>query len=464
MLLVYPLVKKPGKPLYESLYEAIKNDILRGRLRKGQKLPSKRDMAADNNISLTTVVNAYQQLVMEGYLVSEEKRGYYVADIRKMELVGDGVPAYTRRYVEDEWFADFRANNTLYRFFPFAVWKKTVREILTDYEEELVRRCNPYGLEELRIQIAQYLHRSRGISVAPEHIIIGAGIEYLYARLISLFPMNTVYAAEDPGYQKIPQIYRTYHLLWRGVTIDGEGLRMDDLRRKGASIVHVSPEHSYPTGVIMPMHRRQELLSWAEEAQNRYIIEDDFDCEFRYNSRPVPPLKSLDARGKVIYMNTFSKTLSPAIRISYMILPEKLLQAYIENTNFFTNSTSSLEQYTLARFIEKGYFERHISRMRKLYRQEGECLRQEILENTDIPVLEISDGSSGTHLLIKVDTRLDDEEIKRRAAEKGIHGGCLSDFCIGSKAGYEHTLILNFSDLDEKTQREAVRRLGEVFL
>ncbi len=462
MVLVYHLEKKPGKPLYESLYEAIRNDILKGKLRKGQKLPSKRDLAADNRISLTTVVNALQQLVMEGYLESREKKGYFIADIRKMDTVKTGVPAFTRRYVEDEWFADFRANNTLYRYFPFTAWKKMIREVLTDYEIELVQRCNPYGLEELRVQIAEYLHRSRGISVAPEHIIIGAGIEYLYARLISLFPEKTVYAAEDPGYQKIPQIFRTYHLHWQGIAMDSDGVSIDELRRKGASVIHVSPEHSYPTGIIMPMHRRQELLDWADESPCRYIIEDDFDCEFRYNFKPVPSLKSLDSGDKVIYMNTFSKTLSPAIRISYMILPEQLLELYIRSTNFFTNSTSSLEQYTLARFIEKGYFERHINRMRKRYRQEGEYLLRAIRGTPSIPVVEVSDGSCGTHLLIRLDTELSDEEIKKRAAKKGIHVGCLSDFCIGSSTGYEHTLILNFSDLDEETQLEAVRRLGQV--
>ena len=465
MVLKYDLEKKNAKPVYESLYDAIKTDILKGRLRKGRKLPSKRDMAEDNGISLTTVMNAYQQLLMEGYLTSEEKKGYYVADIQAMDLVKDspGDLVFTRRYVEDEWFADFRSNNTLYHYFPFSSWKKMIREVLTEYEIELVRRCNPYGLEDLRIQIAGYLQRNRGICVPPERIIIGAGIEYLYARLISLFPKNTVYAVEDPGYQKIPKIFESYDIRFEAVAMDESGVDPLILKKKKASIVHVTPEHAYPTGIIMPMQRRQEILSWAEEEEDRYIIEDDFDCEFRYNYRPVPALMSLDRSDRVIYMNTFSKTLSPAIRISYMVLPERLVQKYINETNFFTNSTSSLDQYALAKFIEKGYFERHINKMRKLYRREGEALREAICANHCIPASEVSDGSCGTHLLIKLDTDMDDDEIKKEAANRGINVAFLSDFCIEDRKGHEHTMILNFSDLDESTQIEAVRRLGEIF-
>ena len=463
-MLHYTLNKQPGKPLYEELYKAIRNDILKGRLRSGQRLPSKRDMAADNNLSITTVLNAYQQLLMEGYLVSEEKKGYFVADLVAMPasevLRTEGKPLYT----EDNWFADFRSNNILYRHFPFAAWKKVLREILSDYDLELVKRANPFGLRVLREQIADYLYRVRGISVSPECIVIGAGIEYLYARLITLFPSSTIYAVENPGYQKISQIYQAYHLRWKSIAMDESGIYLSDLRAQDAAIVHVSPEHHYPLGTMMPMGRRQELLAWAAEARERYIIEDDFDCEFRYNSKPIPAMKSLDTREKVIYMNTFSKTLSPAVRVSYMVLPEHLAEQYISNTHFYTNTASSLEQYAVARFIEKGYFERHLNRVRKLYRQEGERLLKLLGEDTLIPIRKLSGGSSGTHLLIELDTDMTDAEVKQKAAEQGIYIACLSDYCSKNSQLYEHTLILNYSELDDDTQREAIRRLGTVFM
>lgn len=463
-MLHYTLTKQPGMPLYEGLYKAIRNDILRGRLQAGRRLPSKRDMAADNHLSITTVLNAYQQLIMEGYLVSEEKKGYFVADI---EAMPDMVRPGTERkplYVEDVWFADFRSNNILYHHFPFAAWKKVLREILSEYDLELVKRANPFGLRVLRTQIADYLYRVRGISVSPECIVIGAGIEYLYARLITLFPPATIYAVENPGYQKISQIYQAYHLRWKSVSMDASGIYMDDLRTQDAAIVHVSPEHHYPLGIMMPMNRRQELLAWAAESDERYIIEDDFDCEFRYNSKPVPALKSLDTQGKVIYMNTFSKTLSPAVRVSYMVLPDHLMEQYIQKTHFYTNTASSLEQYAVARFIEKGYFERHLNRVRKLYRQEGEHLWRLLSESRQIPIRKLSDASSGTHLLIELDTGLTDAEVKRRAEERGIYVACLSDYCSRNSDIYEHTLILNYSELEENVQREAIRRLGLIFV
>ena len=462
-MLHYTLNKQPGIPLYDCLYRAIRNDILRGRLKSGQRLPSKRDMAADNNLSITTVMNAYQQLLMEGYLVSEEKKGYFVADIQAMPAAVVPRTAEKQFYTEDNWFADFRSNNILYHHFPFATWKKVLREILSEYDIELVRWADPFGLRVLREQIADYLYRVRGISVSPECIVIGAGIEYLYARLITLFPPATIYAVENPGYQKISRIYQAYHLRWKSVAMDGSGIYLSDLRTQDAAIVHVSPEHHYPLGTMMPMGRRQELLSWAAEARERYIIEDDFDCEFRYNSKPIPALKSMDSQGKVIYMNTFSKTLSPAVRVSYMVLPEHLAEQYIYSTHFYTNTASSLEQYAVARFIEKGYFERHLNRVRKLYRQEGERLWSLLSESRDIPIRKMSGVSSGTHLLIELDTEMTDAEVKQKAADQGVYVACLSDYCSKDSERYEHTLILNYSELDDDTQREAIRRLGKVF-
>lgn len=459
----YKLEKSVGQPLYEALYRNIKDDIMHGRLKAGDKLPSKREMALDNNISLTTVLNAYQQLLMEGYLISSQRRGYFVADIQSMPAAVREEAPQRPYYQEIDWFADFLSNNTLYHYFPYSTWKKVVREILTDYETELVARGNPFGIPELRAEIASFLYRTRGISTSPECIIIGAGIEYLYARLITLFPPNTIYSVENPGYRKISQIYSGYNLRWKAVEMDSCGVSMADLLVQDVNVVHVSPEHHYPLGTIMPMSRRQELLAWAQDAEDRYIIEDDFDCEFRYSNHSIPALKSLDTEGKVIYMNTFSKTLSPAIRISYMVLPEEIMERYIRKMHFFTNSTSSLEQYTLARFIRKGYFERHLNRIKKIYRQEGETLWNMIRENPDLPIRSLSDTSSGTHLLLRLNTSLSDAEIKQKAAALGVNFACLTDYCFPRKRKYPNTLILNFSDLSRDTQQEGIRRLGSIF-
>lgn len=463
-MLKYSFEKASRKPLYEELYEALKGDILSGRLQAGQKLPSKRQMAEDNDISITTVLNAYQQLITEGYISSSEKRGYFVEEIQQIEPVPESPHTFVEKYYkEEDWFADFESNNFLYNRFPFAMWKKVIREILSEYDLELVRRGNPFGLEELRTQIADFLYRSRGISVSPECVIIGAGVEYLYARLVNLFPDETIYAVETPGYRKIPDIYDAYDLRWQSVGMDAQGIRMHELFSSGANIVHVSPEHHYPLGTVMSVARRHQLLNWANSNEGRYIIEDDYDCEFRYQSKSIPALKSRDRAGRVIYVNTFSKTLSPAVRISYMVLPEQLLQRYIEHTHFFTNSTSSLEQYAVARFLEKGYFERHLNRIRKQYRQKGEQLIHLLQENKNIPIRSIRGGESGTHVTVSLDTNMSDRELKERSAEKGVHLSCLSDFCTRPEPRYDHVMVLNFSDMEEETQREAIRRLGDIF-
>lgn len=464
-MIVYNFEERSGKPLYEYLYECIRRDILSGRIAANAKLPSKREMARDNGISVRTVMNAYDQLLTEGYIQSVEKKGYFAANVQQMQTRSDNVqpPEIPQIYKEDQWLIDFTSNNTVYDRFPFSMWKKVMRETLSEYDMELVKRGHFQGILELRKALAKYLYRTRGMHVSPECIVIGAGIEYLYGRLIKLLPEQAKYAVENPGYKKIPKIYEEYGLNWSYVEMDEEGISLESLKKSGSDVIHVSPEHHYPLGTVMTTVRRQSLLSWAQEQPGRYLIEDDYDCEFRYRTRSIPALQSMDVSGRVIYMNTFSKTLTPAIRISYMVLPEALMKQYVETANFYTNTVSSYEQYALAKFIEEGYFERHLSRMKKFYRTEGERLMRMIRQSVMLPVEKIIGGDSGTHLLVKVDTSLSDQEIKEAAREQGINVACLSEFCTEILPEYRHMLVLNYSDTDEKTLREAVRRLGNIF-
>lgn len=463
-MLIYNFEKRNGQTLYDYLYECMKKDILSGRLPTKTKLPSKREMAKDNGISITTVMNAYDQLLMEGYIISKEKKGYFVADVQAMSEYHPEPLEFSKIYQEEQWFVDFTANNTVYNKFPFSTWRKVVREVLAEYDMELVMRGNFLGVEKLRQEITDYLYRSRGITVSPECIVIGAGIDYLYSRLIKLLPSDAVYAVENPGYKKIPRIYEENGLKWKWVEMDEHGINMKSLRKSQASVIHVSPEHHYPLGTVMTTVRRQEVLEWVAERPDRYIIEDDYDCEFRYRSKSIPALKGLDRNHRVIYMNTFSKSLAPAIRISYMILPEKLMEKYVRTSNFYSNTVSSLEQYALAKFIEKGYFERHLSRIKKYYRIEGERLLRIIKQSPLLPIVKAEGMESGTHLLVKLDTSLTDVEIKWAAKSQGINISCLSEFCGEIKPEYQHVLVINYSDLDENTLREAVRRLANIFI
>lgn len=464
-MLTYDLSQRGKHTMYEFLYEKIKEDIVQGRMAGGEKLPSKRALAEHLKISIKTVENAYAQLQLEGYISSEEKRGYFVngsaAGIRKR---GTAYPAFVSRYQEEAYLADFTANNINYEKFPFSSWAKVMRETLTDYDTTLLRVVPFNGVEKLRVEIAEYLFRYRGMRVSPDHIIVGAGTEYLYSRLLQLLGKNARYAIENPGYRKIAKIYASHEALWTYVDIDNQGMDVAALQKTAANVVHVSPGHHYPIGLVMPVGRRQELLNWAYEEAERYIIEDDFDCEFRIGGRPVPSLQSMDTGHRVIYMNTFSKTLVPSIRVSYMVLPQKLMDRYIAGMNFYSCTVSGFEQYALAAFLEKGYFERHIRRMVTYYRQQRERIKRIFQESELKEISTIVEADAGTHFLLKVETTLSDIEIKWAAKERGILLNCLSEYCFDHREKYSGMLIINYSDLPENKLRKAVKELEEIFL
>ena len=271
-------------------------------------------------------------------------------------------PAYASfvtRFREEEYLADLTANNIQYDKFPFATWAKIMRQTLTDYDTSLLKTVPFNGVEKLRVAIAEHLYRYRGMHVSPDHIIVGAGTEYLYSRLLQLLGKNAKFGVENPGYRKITKLYDVGGVTWDYVDIDSQGMKVEQLDQKGITVAHVSPEHHFPIGLVMPVGRRQELLRWAAEEPERYIVEDDFDCEFRMVGKPVPSMQSMDRNHRVIYINTFSKTMVPSLRIGYMVLPEKLMERYISTMNFYSCTVSGFEQYAMAAFLEKGYFERH---------------------------------------------------------------------------------------------------------
>ena len=308
------------------------------------------------------------------------------------------------------------------------------------------------------------MYQNRNILVSPDCIVIGTGIEYLYYKLIALLPEDAVYTAENPGYKKIRMIFKDQHVNWVSTSMDENGINMKSLRNCKATVVHTSPEHHYPLGTVMSARRRQELLAWLSESEDHYIIEDDYDCEFRYHGHTISALYGMDQSKRVIYMNTFSKTMTPGLRISYMILPPELLEKYVHTANFYSNTSSNLEQEALARFIHDGYFEKHLNRMRKYYLHQGTILKNALLDTPSIPIEEISGIDTGTHLLVKLNTTLTDKEIKKRAADLKINLCCLSEFCIEKKQQYAHTLVLNYSSMTEEQIQHVTTLMGKIFL
>lgn len=459
-MLTYSFVDLGSDSLYEHLYKCIKNDIMSGQLKSGDKLPSKRSFAKNLDISTITVENAYAQLMAEGYIYSLPKRGYFVSEVKTFsEKQPERVRQLPEKPKEETCFADFISNRTSHANFPFSIWAKLTREVLAGEDSTLLLPPPTGGIMELRKAIADHLYQFRGIDVSPEQIIIGAGTEYLYGLLIQLFGNEAVYAIEDPGYQKIAQIYTSHGVDLCYIPMDEGGVCTGVLEDSGADILHLSPSHHFPTGRVTPISRRYELLGWASKSDGRYIIEDDYDSEFRLLGRPIPALQSIDVMDKVIYMNTFSKSLSSTIRISYMVLPQKLLKQFYEKLGFYSCTVSNFEQYTLARFISGGYFEKHINRMRNYYRNQRDILLESIRKSPLAGKIKIKEENSGLHFLMELQTEMPDDLLEEKAGRMGLRISCLSRYYHQPEQAKQHVLVLNYSGIDREKMAEAIEIL-----
>lgn len=448
-------------PLYEYLYTRLKEDIRTGIIARGEKLPSKRTFAKNNGISTITVEAAYEQLMSEGFVYALPRRGYFVADItaipdtsKKGSLCLDiTVP---EKNSGDVIKVDLSDNGTDPDNFPFSVWSRVMRSVITNKYDVLMKPSPTGGVRELRQAISEYLKSFRGMLVDPDQIIVGAGTEYLYGLLIQLLCRNRAICLENPGYHKSEMIYANNGIECRHAGMDSDGIIIDELRKCGADIVHVSPTHHFPTGITMPVSRRYELLSWANEKDDRYIIEDDYDSEFRIRGRPIPPLVSLDGCDRVIHINTFSKTLASTIRISYMILPRNLANLFYRKLSFYSCTVSNFEQYALAGFISGRFFEKHINRMRLHYsRMHGiilECIRNHKLSRH----CEVIENDSGLHFILKINTSMDDDVLRKKLLEKGVNIHALSEYYVGSSANDLHRFLINYSNLSAEKMNTAL--------
>ncbi|MDO5146202.1 MAG: PLP-dependent aminotransferase family protein [Eubacteriales bacterium] len=460
-MLTYSFDNMGDASLYEHLYKCIKNDIIHGVLTADMKLPSKRSFAANLGVSAITVENAYAQLLSEGYIYSIAKKGYYVSDFSKhlAETTSYGEDREVLQPERPVYFADFSSNQTRPDNFPFSVWAKLMRETMNDKNNELMTRPPCGGIYELREAIAGHLRQFRDIHVSPEQIFVGAGTEYLYGLLIQLLGFDKTYAIEHPGYEKIAQIYDSYQVQRCLVNMDGQGIRIDELESCQADVVHISPSHHFPTGLVTPISRRYALLSWAAKSDSRYIIEDDYDSEFRLTGKPIPALQSIDLMDKVIYVNTFSKSLASTMRISYMVLPPSLARRFLSEMSFYSCTVSNFEQYALMRFLREGYFEKHINRMRNHYHKQRDYLL-EIIKNSPLSsYVSITEEDAGLHFLMKIDTDIPDALLIERALQKGIRINSLSQYYTAPPENAEHIFIINYSYLETAHIPEAIERL-----
>ena len=451
-------------PLYEQLYEYIKTEIKIGNLNAGEKLPSKRNLSSHLKISINTVETAYGQLLAEGYIKSIPKKGYFISKLEKLfseiENLSPNIEIAKENIEEKIFDYNFKTNAVDIVSFPFATWARISKEIMHDQNKELLMMTHPQGDYNLREIISKYLHDFRGVNCVPEQIIIGAGTEYLFLLLIQILNENCKYALENPGYIKPSNILKSFNREINYINLDSDGMKINELEKSNSNIAYITPSHHFPLGIIMPIKRRMQLLKWANKSPDRFIIEDDYDSEFRFIGRPIPSLQGIDENQKVIYISTFSKIMSPSMRISYMVLPIELLKIYQEKLGFYSTTVSRFEQYTLYKFIKDGYFERHLNKMRNIYRNRKEKLVNEIKKSPYSKNIEIIGINSGLHLLLKFNGQIKEEELKKSAENIGIKIYGLSEYYLEDNDNIpDDTVILGFGDLKEEEIEIAIEKL-----
>ncbi len=446
-----------GAPLYDQLYRHIAGAIRSGALSPGAKLPSKRRMCALAGVSMSTVETAYSLLAAEGYVLAKPRSGYLCADLLPPAPEAPVPPAREAAPPPSRWVCDCSTSAVDVSAFPFSSWARITKEAV--YENPgLLQRGHPQGDEPLRAALASLLAQYRGVRCAPEQIVVGAGADYLLSLLLQLLPGQRAVALEDPGY---PAAYAAATLHGRQavpIPVDGEGMEPGALADSGARMAYVTPSHQFPLGVTMPAGRRSRLLHWAASAPDRWIIEDDYDSEFRWSSRPIPAMQGLDRAGRVVYLGTFSRSIAPAIRAAYLILPPALLERYRNTFSHGACTVSRFEQESLRRFLAQGLYGRHLRRTGNLYRKKCALFTQAL---SAIPGASVSGAEAGLHFLLTL-PRYSEDELVARAAERSVRVYPLSRYCHGA-APRPSTVVLGFAGLSAEEIGRAAELLQEAW-
>lgn len=447
--------------MYEQIYLYMKEEIRQGRLREGGKLPSTRVLAENLKVSRSTTQMAYDQLAAEGYIEALPHRGYFVLRMEElMEAGPEPAGTFIRQEVGKEEAAavDFSPRGIDLTHFPYNTWRKITRNTLVEDNKEMFLPGHPQGEPALREAISGYLHSARGVNCGPDQIIIGAGTEYLLMLLAQILGPGRTIAMENPTYKQAYRVLESLGYEMMPVEMDAWGMDKTALAKTQADVAYVMPSHQYPTGIVMPVTRRQELLHWAGRREDRYLIEDDYDSEFRYKGKPIPALQGLDKGGNVIYLGTFSKSIAPAIRAGYMVLPKSLLAVYQERLGFYASTVSRIDQNIIYQFLTGGYYERHLNRMRAIYKSKHDLLLAQLkgLEED----FSVHGENAGLHVLLTSKKGRPERELVEEAARAGVRVyGLSSHYIHKPEDGRSSTLILGYARLGEEQIREGAERL-----
>ena len=456
-----------GVPLYEQLYRSLAGEMRSGMLAAGTRMPGKRRLAAELSVSVNTVDAAYQMLAAEGYLESRERSGFYVQEYLALPQAAAPEAAALPRQPQPQPPAPPVRYNLSTRgvdpgLFPFRTWARLQKELLYS-SPQLLTHGDAQGDVELRQALADYLEEYRGVRCTAEQVVVGAGMEYLLSLLAPLLPGKT--AVENPGYQRAKQVLENNGVACCCLPVDADGLSVEALSGSGAAVCYVTPSHQFPTGVTMPAGRRTELLHWASRCPGqRYIIEDDYDSEFRFDTRPLPSLQGMaGADGPVVYLSTCSRSLAPGIRIAYMVLPRQLLPAWRAKYRIYSGTVSRFEQQTLARFIREGYFTRHLARERVAYKARRDALAASLRAAFAPDELTLTGLHTGLHLLARLKNAPPDAALRAAAKAQGVALSLLSDYDLtGGKQDFSGTFVLGYGSLSEASFPEAGETLRKV--
>ncbi|WHX26212.1 PLP-dependent aminotransferase family protein [Virgibacillus halodenitrificans] len=466
MLLTFDKTKKKHY-IYQEIYNEIKDAILEGKLKANEKLPSKRNLASQLKIGINTVTTAYEQLLAEGYIYTRQRKGYFVESITKFahrsktdQVLPNDLKESTHK--KEGWLSlsHMTADVSL---FPFSKWIKCEQKVIEKHRQELSEIVHPQGPYILRETICRMIALSRGVVCEPEQIVIGAGTQLLIQELMGFQPAETSVAVENPGYSRFYTLLKRMGFEVETVDVDQEGANVAALKAKDTNFLFVTPSHQFPTGKIMPISRRIELLNWSTQQPNRYIVEDDYDSEFKYETDSIPSLQSLDGNQRVIYTGTFSKTILPGLRISYMVLPVEMLRKYREYNFDLMQNSNILALYTLHYFIESGEYARHLKRMNHHYEKKRKLLIREIKHRFGDRVV-IEDIPAGLHFFAKFYTETTYELIEEKAKKEKLEIYSIRRFELNKRKREERTieLTLGFATIGEDQISEAVDRLYRI--